>query len=348
VNKQALILMGVGTASLAVAAGAFFLGSASAGPAVPLPVAASEETPSAAETENALNEPIQPIRRVRLDERKVSLGRTLFKDTRLSGDNTISCNSCHSLADGGDDGRARSVGIKGAEGDINAPTVFNSSLNFKQFWDGRANSLEDQVDGPLHNPKEMGTTWAQVIEKLSADPGYVQSFKAIYADGLVDKNVRDAIATFERSLITPDSRFDLYLRGNPKALTDGEKRGYQLFKDLGCISCHQGMNAGGNMFQPFGVMANYFADRGDTTKADLGRFNVTGLPQDRHRFRVPGLRNVELTAPYFHDASAKTLEDAVRVMAQYQLAQPIDDEQVALVVSFLKTLTGKQPPHTTP
>jgi cytochrome c peroxidase len=240
------------------------------------------------------------------------------------------------------DGKARSIGINGAEGDINAPTVFNCGLNFKQFWDGRADTLEEQIDGPTHNPKEMGSTWPQIVEKLAADADLVKVFAASYPAGVTSDTIKDAIATFERSLTTPDSRFDRYLRGDTKALTEDEKKGYGLFKSLGCISCHQGMNAGGNMFQPFGVMADYFANRTET-KADLGRYNVTGLPQDKHKFRVPGLRNVELTAPYFHDASAKTLEDAVRLMAEYQLGQPIDDEKVRLITAFLKTLTGEQP-----
>jgi cytochrome c peroxidase len=340
-NKQAAVMLAMGVASLSAAAGAFFLGKARAGD-VPLPMPG----PTAIETrsESALNEPILPVRRgAKLDDRKVHLGRKLFLDVRLSGDNTISCNSCHNLASSGADVRGHSLGINGAEGDINAPTVFNSGLNFKQFWDGRADSLEDQIDGPTHNPKEMGSSWPQIIQKLSADPEYVKSFGALYPTGIQSSSIKDAIATFECSLITPDSRFDRYLRGDAAALTAEEKKGYQTFKDLGCISCHQGMNAGGNMFQPFGVMADYFADRGNETKADLGRFNVTGLAQDRHRFRVPGLRNVELTAPYFHDASAKTLEDAVRVMAQYQLGQPIEEEKVTLIVAFLKTMTGEQP-----
>lgn len=332
-------MVGFGAGCLALAAAAFVLGRANAtgAPAFDTPVPRLTH-------EEVLNEPILPVRaQTQFDPRKVQLGRQLFIDVRLSGDNTISCNSCHNLAAGGVDGRARSLGINGAEGDINAPTVFNCALNFKQFWDGRADTLEDQIDGPTHNPREMGSNWDTIIQKLTADPELVKSFGALYPSGITTITVKDAIATFERSLTTPDSRFDRYLRGEATALNEDEKKGYRLFKDLGCISCHQGMNAGGNMFQPFGVMADYFAKRGNVTKADLGRFNVTGLPQDRHRFRVPGLRNVELTAPYFHDASAKTLEDAVRLMAEYQLAQPLEEDQVRLVTAFLKTLTGEQP-----
>jgi cytochrome c peroxidase len=289
------------------------------------------------------NEPIQPLQKVSLDAGKVSLGRQLFNDVRLSADNSISCNSCHNLNNGGADGRVHSIGIGGMEGDINSPTVFNSSLNMKQFWDGRADSLESQVDGPTHNPKEMGSNWNEIVGKLTADPVYTKSFAKSYSDGLTASNIKDAIANFERSLVTTDSRFDKYLRGDEGALTDQEKAGYQEFKSIGCVSCHQGLNAGGNMFQPFGVMGDYFAKRGNETKADLGRFNVTGKPQDKHRFRVPGLRNVELTAPYFHDGSAKTLDEAVRVMVEYQIGQTISDTQISNIVAFLKSLTGEQP-----
>jgi cytochrome c peroxidase len=301
-------------------------------------------TPAAPEPDFIAGEPIQPIpRSSNLDPRRVALGRRLFVDPRLSADNSISCNSCHNLQAGGADVLAHSRGINGAVGDINTPTVLNAVLNYKQFWDGRADTLEQQIDGPTHNPKEMGSSWSQIIGKLQADAGYVRDFAAIYPKGIDADSIKDALATFERSLLTPNSRFDRYLRGEREALSANEIKGYQLFKDLGCISCHQGMNAGGNMFQPFGVMANYFAERGNVTKADLGRFNVTGQPEDRHKFKVPGLRNVELTAPYFHDGSAATLEDAVRMMARYQLGQPIKAEQVDAIVAFLKTLTGEGP-----
>ena len=287
-------------------------------------------------------EPITPLPlTMHLDPRKVDLGHRLFLDARLSRDNTISCASCHGLQTGGTDRRSRSIGIGGAQGDVNAPTVFNSGFNFRQFWDGRAATLEDQIEGPLNHPKEMGSAWPDVIRKLGDDPAYVTGFRALYPDGIQRANIKDAIATFERSLVTANSRFDKFLRGDKQALTDRERAGYLRFKDYGCVSCHQGVNVGGNMYQKFGVAADYFADRGNITKADLGRFNVTGMERDRFRFRVPSLRNVGVTPPYFHDGSAATLADAVSVMAKYQLGRPLSVEDRDLIVAFLFTLTGE-------
>jgi cytochrome c peroxidase len=291
---------------------------------------------------SANNEPIYPIpQHVELDARKVALGHRLFHDPRLSGDGTTSCASCHDLGRGGTDQRPRSVGIGGRLGTVNAPTVFNSSFNFKQFWDGRAETLEAQIDGPIHDPREMRSNWPEITGKLKEDPGYVAAFASLYGGGIRPNHVKDAIATFERSLITPNSRFDKFLRGDHAAITEEEKEGYLLFKSLGCVACHQGVSVGGNMFQTFGVMADYFADRGGLTSADLGRFNVTGQEQDRYRFKVPSLRNVERTAPYFHDGSAATLEQAVTVMARYQLGRALSAADVGRIVQFLRTLTGE-------
>ena len=288
------------------------------------------------------DEPIKPIPTdVRLDPKKVALGERFFNDKRLSGDNSISCASCHNLAKGGVDGLQFSVGIGGAKGPINAPTVFNSSLNFRQFWDGRAGSLEEQAAGPVHNPKEMGSNWSEVLVKLTKDTALVDQVKQSYPDGMLGKNIQDAIAVFERSLTTPNARFDKYLRGDKSSLTSDELRGYQLFKSYGCVACHQGVNVGGNMFQNFGVMGDYFAKRGNMTDADLGRYNVTKSASDKHVFKVPSLRNVALTAPYFHDGSTKTLEDAVDVMFKYQLGRPASAQDKELIVKFLHTLTGE-------
>lgn len=287
------------------------------------------------------NEPIQPLPlSINLNPDKVRLGEKLFNDKRLSADNTIACVSCHDLQKGGTDQLVHSIGINQAEGDINAPTVFNSGFNFRQFWDGRAASLEAQVEGPIHNPKEMGSNWSQVITKLTPDAAYVSAFQALYFDGINGNNIQDAIATFERSLITPNARFDRYLGGDATAITPEEKQGYILFKQYGCVACHQGINIGGNMYQIFGALNNYFEKRGNITKADLGRFNVTGKSYDRHKFKVPSLRNIALTAPYFHDGSAKTLEEAVDVMAKYQLGRQIPNQKKRLIIKFLKTLTG--------
>jgi cytochrome c peroxidase len=276
----------------------------------------------------------------KLDPKTVALGRRLFHEARLSIDDKVSCSSCHDLANGGDDGRSRPVGVSGKLGKVNAPTVYNAALNFVQFWDGRAATLEEQVNGPLTNPLEMGSTWDQALEKLGRDPYYSTAFASLYPDGLTAANVRHAIADFERTLVTRGSAFDRWLQGDDAALSSEARAGYETFKAVGCIACHQGQNVGGNMFQRFGVLGDYFKDRGAVTEADYGRYNVTHDENDRYVFRVPSLRNVEFTAPYFHDASAETLPAAVQVMARYQLGRKLSPEQVAAIIAFLKSLSG--------
>jgi cytochrome c peroxidase len=323
--------------------------------AVSLASALGERTPVSVENSGAGSgapppadsiEPIQPIAApTGLNAEKVALGEKLFDDRRLSHNDTVSCSSCHDLATGGTDRRARSIGIYGAAGVINAPTVFNVGFNFSQFWDGRAETLEAQVDGPVESNVEMGSSWPEVIGKLREIPEYSRAFRRIYSDGIQSGNVRDSIAEFERSLATPNSRFDQYLRHEPNVFSDGERQGYILFSSLGCASCHQGANVGGNMYQKLGIMAPYFLDRGNLTRADRGRFNVTGDPQDMYMFKVPSLRNVALTAPYFHDGSAATLTAAVGAMAKYQLGRPLTGEETELIVAFLYTLTGEWNGH---
>ncbi len=289
-----------------------------------------------------ITEPIQPIPLyIELDEKKVELGKRLFHDPRLSGDNSISCVSCHNLAAGGVDRLPNSIGINGAVGSINSPTVFNSGFNFRQFWDGRAETLEDQIDGPIHSPTEMGSSWPEITLKLNESSEYVTTFEELYPDGITGDNIKDAIATFERSLYTPNSRFDQFLRGNSQAITDEEKEGYRLFKEYGCISCHQGVSVGGNLYQKFSIIGNYFTDRGNITEADLGRFNVTGEEQDRHVFKVPSLRNVALTPPYLHDGSVQTLQETISATGSYQLGRPLSPEETMLIEKFLHTLTGE-------
>ncbi len=287
-------------------------------------------------------EPIKPIpEQVDVDPAKVELGRTLFHDTRLSKDGSISCASCHDLASGGDDGRRVSIGVDGKPGMINSPTVFNAGFNFKQFWDGRSDTLEDQADGPVQSAIEMGSVWPDVVAKLYQDADYPGQFEAIYPDGITRTAIKDAIAEFVRSLITPNSRFDRWLRGDTAALTRQEERGYRLFKQYGCVSCHQGVNVGGNMFQVFGVLNDYFRRRGNITDADLGRYAVTGNEEDRHAFKVPSLRMAAMTAPYLHDGSAATLRDAVDAMFEFQLGREAPDQDKEDIVSFIKTLVGQ-------
>jgi len=248
--------------------------------------------------------------------------------------------NCHNLSHGGANRTSVSVGLGDRKGDLNAPTIFNASLNVAQFWDGRADTLEDQIDGPVHHAAEMGSDWDEIIGKLELDRDYTQQFDELYKDGITTANIKNAIATFERSLITTGSRFDRYLLGDTDALNDSEREGYRLFKDLGCASCHQGANVGGNLFVKFGVWNNYFTDRGALSNADLGRYNVTGRERERHVFKVPSLRAAAATPPYFHDGSEETLEGAIFIMAFYQLGISLTPDKVEHLAGFIRSLAG--------
>lgn len=284
------------------------------------------------------HEPVRPLTApAGLDPRKVALGRALFFDPMLSRDQSVSCATCHDFAKGGGDGLPVSLGVAGARGGANAPTVFNTALNVAQFWDGRAATLEEQVDGPLVNPVEMAADWPMVLERLRRS-SHGAAFLRIYGGPPDAASVRDAIASFEKSLVTLDSPFDRWLAGDDSALSADQKRGYALFKSYGCASCHQGAAVGGNMFQKFGFFGDWFADRGRSTPEDLGRFNVTKRAADRHVFKVPSLRLATLTAPYFHDGSVPDLKEAIRLMGRYQLGRDIDGRDVDLMVSFLGSL----------
>jgi len=305
---------------------------------------ALQDRPERIEQYIDLQEPITPIPlEIKLDARKVALGRRLFHDPRLSRDESISCAYCHNLSKGGMDGLPHPIGIAGKMGKINTLTVFNSGFNFRLFWDGRVATLEDQINFPMNSPCEMDSSWDEVIAKLGKVEDYRRDFGAVYPDGISIFAIKDTIATFERSLITPNGKFDRFLRGDKSALDAEELEGYKLFKSLGCISCHQGRNVGGNMFEKLGVVDNYFVQRGNVQKIDFGRYNVTGIEENRYEFRVPSLRNVALTAPYFHDASARTLEQAVSIMGKYQLGVTLTKAEVSRIVKFLTTLTGIYP-----
>ena len=285
--------------------------------------------------------PIQPLpARVETNAKKVRLGQRLFFDKRLSRDGSVACASCHSLDHYGVDNRRVAVGIDGHLGNVNAPTVLNSGFNFRQFWDGRAASLEEQVGGPVTNPAEMGARWAEVIPRLQGD-GEINALSLdAFGVPINEDVVRSALAEYERSLVTPDAPFDRYLRGDANALSAEAREGWRLFRQIGCASCHQGINIGGNMYATLGVMGNYFEGRA-IEPSDLGLFNRTGREQDRYKFKVPSLRNVAETAPYFHDGRIDTLEDAVDVMARTQLGLRLRTEDRQHLVAFLKSLTGK-------
>ena len=290
------------------------------------------------------NEPVRPIdQSLEYDPAKAALGFALFHDPRLSVDNTVSCASCHALETAGVDNHQYSHGVDDQLGGVNAPTVFNAVYNFVQFWDGRAQTLAAQAAGPPLNPVEMASeSFDQIIAKLQADKDFARAFVKVYPDGITEANITDAIEQFERTLITPDSAFDKWLRGDDSAITAQELEGYELFKKYDCATCHAGPNLGGLSYELMGLRRHYFAERGlELTHEDNGRFKETGLERDRHRFKVPGLRNVEHTWPYYHDGTRETLEEAVRDMGLYQSGVELTEAEVAAITAFLNTLTGE-------
>ena len=288
-------------------------------------------------------EPIQSLPlMVQLDENKVALGNKLFHDRLLSDDNTLICASCHDLTHGDTDQAKVTTGIRGQQGPINSPTVYDAMYNIAQFWDGRAKDLQEQADGPVGNPIEMGAQWDEIVEKLKQVAEYQAAFATLYPQqGLSKTTVTYAIAVFEQFLVTGNSRFDQYLRGNTAILNNDEIQGYELFKS-NCASCHVGPALGGISYEKMGVKRNYFTQRGsEQTAVDNGRFNVTHQEADRYIFKVLVLRNIELTYPYFHDGSMVSLADAVRIMGEVQLDKTFTHDEIAKMVAFLGTLTGE-------
>lgn len=286
------------------------------------------------------DEPIQPIRPAEVTRPAVvELGKKLFFDPRLSKSGFISCNSCHNLSMGGSDNLQTSIGHNWQRGPINSPTVLNSSLSLAQFWDGRAKDLKEQAGGPIANPGEMAFTHQLAIDVIASIPQYREEFARAFGSGPLDiERVKEAIAAFEETLVTPNSRFDRWLMGDATALAENELAGYQLFKEVGCVACHNGPAAGGTSFQKMGVVQPYV-----TTNPAEGRIGVTHEAIDRFRFKVPSLRNVELTYPYFHDGEAATLSQAIETMGRLQLGNTFTPEETASIVAFLKSMTGDQP-----
>jgi len=294
----------------------------------------------AAATAATAKEPVSPIRPVQnINLAQVELGKKLYFDPRLSKSGFISCNSCHNLSMGGTDNIKTSIGDKWQQGPINAPTVLNSSLNVAQFWDGRAADLKEQAGGPIANPGEMASSHTLAIDVIRSIPAYVREFKLVFGSDEVNiDRVTQAIAEFEKTLVTPNSPFDQWLLGDKDALTADELAGYKLFKNSGCVACHNGEALGGTSFQKMGVVEPY------QTKSKVeGLVAVTGKDADRFKFKVPTLRNVEMTYPYFHDGEAATLTEAVDIMGRLQLGKKYTDKENAQIVAFLKTLTGDQP-----
>lgn len=296
-------------------------------------------------TQTRTDEPIKVILPATVkDPALVELGKKLYFDPRLSKSGFISCNSCHNLSMGGTDNLKTSIGHKWNKGPINAPTVLNSSMNLAQFWDGRAKDLQEQAGGPIANPGEMAFTHELAVAELQTIPGYIEEFKKVFGTDQIDiDKITKAIAAFEETLVTPGSRFDKWLAGDDTAITKEEFQGYELFKSSGCTACHNGPAVGGNSYQKMGVVEPY-----RTSNPAEGRQAVTGKDADRFNFKVPTLRNVELTYPYFHDGEAHTLSQAVEIMGQIQLGKKFSPEDNAKIVAFLKTLTGNQPSFTIP
>ncbi len=268
------------------------------------------------------------------DKEKALLGKKLFFETRLSKTNTISCNSCHNLATSGTDNLKFSFGIEGKEGNINSPTVFNAGFNFRQLWSGGARTLREQAKGPLTNPLEMGHSIDNILLFLKKDKEYKKIFEKIYKDGVTEKNLLASLEEFEKTLITPNSPFDQFLRGNKNAISDEAKEGYKLFISKGCVSCHNGVNIGGNSFAKFGIVKEMTSNR-------FGLFDVTKNQIDKNFFKVPTLRNIELTYPYFHNGEIKTLKNAIQLMASHQLGTTFSEKETLKIEAFLKTLNGK-------
>jgi len=275
---------------------------------------------------------------------KVELGKMLYFDPRISASHAISCNSCHNVGMAGVDSEETSIGHKWQRGGRNAPTVLNAVFNTAQFWDGRAKDLEEQAGGPMVNPIEMASPKEHVAEQLTAIPGYVAAFKAAFpADPkpVTLANAQKAIAVFEATLITPNAPFDRYLRGDAAALSQAQKEGLQLFMNKGCAACHSGINVGGGMYAPFGVVEKPGADL--LPPQDKGRFAVTKTASDEYVFRAPTLRNIALTAPYFHTGRAWDLRQAVGVMSSSQLGAELTAGEIDRITAFLESLTGEQP-----
>ena len=285
------------------------------------------------------------------DIRKVTLGRKMYNEARVSLDGTLSCATCHVIDQGGADSRGTrtSEGIYGQFGGINAPTVLNAAFNVEQFWNGRAHTLADQAAGPPVNPVEMGDqTWEQICERLSQDASLVAEFQSIYPEGITQATVTDAIAEYEKTLITPNDRLDQMLKGDENALTEEEKKGLAAFMDNSCAVCHVGKTLGGQSFETLGIYEDYYAAREQSNPDivynddDKGLAGFTGDTADLHRFKVPGLRNISKTSPYFHDGTQATIEDAVRAMFRFELGvKEAPESDVASISAFLRTLDGE-------
>ena len=285
------------------------------------------------------SEPITPIpESIPHDKGKAALGKKLFFDTILSKDRTLSCASCHSFTHGGADGKVVSIGVNNSQGSLNSPTVFNAVFNFSQFWNGRAKDLTEQALGPIHNPIEMGLSLEEAVQRLQKDERYQKEFESITKHSTITQNdLAQMIAEFEKTLITPNAKFDRYLLGKA-TLSDEEMKGYMLFKTLGCVMCHNGINVGGNSYQKLGAIIPM-----ERQEMIDDRYALTNRESDKNVFKVPTLRNIALTAPYFHDGKVATLREAITKMLYHNLGVNLSEETVDALVAFMQTLTGDIP-----
>lgn len=274
--------------------------------------------------------PMQPT----YDEPKARLGKVLFMDVRLSKDATHSCNTCHRLDAGGTDSKPYSKDFEGARKNLNTPTVLNAVYNFKHFWDGKAETLEEQVRDSLLDSQFMNNAKSTLVQKI--EEHYARQFEDIYSNGVSFDAIVEVLAEFQKALTTPNAPFDRYLRGNKDALTYSELRGYEIFKSNGCIACHNGVNLGGNTYSKIEVLP-------EEKNPYLGRYNITKNPKDKYFIKVPMLRNILLTSPYFHDGSITTIDDAIKGVSRHALKRNLTTTEVEFLIHFLSTLTGEMP-----
>lgn len=306
-----------------------------------LPIACSASICFAQQNQNSAILPIPANKQSAPNE--IQLGRILYNEKLFSKDNSLSCNSCHILKRGGADNLPKYIGLNKTVGLLNTPTVLNASLNFRQFWNGRAKTFGDVVTDHLQDPTVFDNSWQTVISRIKEKPELVTLFNEAYRRDISEHTIKKSLTAYLNTLSTPQSAFDRYLAGDPSALEVDAKKGYEKFISYGCITCHQGPGVGGNLYQKMGVYKDYFATKATITKADLGLYNVTKKEEDKYVFKVPSLRNVTLTAPYLHDGSAQTLEEVISLMGIYQVGQTVQPFDVPLIVKFLHSLTGKLP-----
>lgn len=291
------------------------------------------------------SEPILPIIPDPTEQNplKINLGKDLYRDPLFSLTHADSCNSCHNINRGGIDNLTRYIGIYNKMGSLNTPTIFNTHLNFRQFWNGRAKDLDAVIEDHLQDPTIFKNNWQTVLKRIEGSPQLMNEFNQAYGKKPGKAEVKDALINYIETLTTPRSRFDLYLQGDTKALSPRAIKGYNLFKSYGCITCHQGPNIGGNLYQRLGVYKDYYKDKKNIQKADYGLFLLTGVESDRYVFKVPSLRNITTTGPYLHDGSAKTLREVIQIMGVYQVGQVIPPYDVTLIMEFMESLTGNVP-----